>query len=65
MNPQNVICVCYDHKGKEVGRVAAAAPNAADYINTLAKFHDGLRVEHVEDPEAAKTARLVSSLFRR
>lgn len=58
LNPYNVICVC-KHKGKEVGRIAAAAQNASEYINGLASYYKEITVDYVED----KTAAMISQLF--
>jgi hypothetical protein len=60
MNPHSTVCVC-KHNGKEVGRIAATAPNAAAYIDELARAHGGLQVEYVEDSTYAMVSRLVNT----
>lgn len=59
MNPHSVICVC-KHNGKEVGRIAATAPNAEAYMTELLRCYGGLQVEYIEDPDAAMISRMLS-----
>ena len=59
LDPHKTICVCKS-KGREVGRVAATAPNASAYMTELAQHYGELEVEYVEDEVAA----MVSNLLR-
>ena len=58
LDPQKTVCVVR-HKGKEVGRVAASARNATEYINALGREYGDLNVEYVEDETYAMVDRLV------
>jgi hypothetical protein len=60
LNPNNVMLVIKDKTGKEVGRIAATAPNARDYIETLGRTHDGLTIDYVEDEDASFLSVLMS-----
>lgn len=60
LNPHSVICVC-KHDGKEVGRIAATAPNAEAYMTELTRCYGSLEVEYVEDPDGAIISRMLSS----
>lgn len=57
LNPYKTTCVC-KFQGREVGRIAATAPNAADYIQGLASHYGELQVEYVEDENAWISAAL-------
>lgn len=59
LNPQNTMCIC-KHNGKEVGRIAATAPNAAIYMEELARQYKDLDVTYVEDKDAAMINRMFS-----
>ena len=61
LNPHSTICVV-KHKGREVGRIAATAPNASAYISELARSYKGCTVDYVEDEDAAMISRMVSSM---
>lgn len=64
LDPHKVICVC-KHNGKEVGRIAATAKNAEEYISTLASHYGSLQVEYVEDATAAMVSQMLSGGNRR
>lgn len=51
-NPYAQICVC-KHNGKEVGRIAASAKNASQYIDDLVRTHGPITIEYEEDEIAA------------
>jgi len=53
LDPNHVMLVIKDKTGKEVGRIAATAPNAREYMETLARFHNGITVDYVEDSDAS------------
>lgn len=59
LDPSRVICVI-KHNGREVGRVAATAPNASAYIQEMATAYGGCQVEYVEDADAAMISRMLS-----
>lgn len=59
VNPYDVMCVI-KHEGKEVGRIAASAPNASDYIDRLVSRYGHLTVDYEQNPTEA----MVSRLFR-
>lgn len=64
MNPENVICVVKSAEGKEIGRIAATAPNAPQYIEELMRYSGGGTVEYVENADEAAASRLVQGMFR-
>lgn len=47
LDPYKTDCVC-KHEGREVGRIAATAPNAETYITALASEYGELQIEYVE-----------------
>lgn len=47
LDPNKTVCVC-KHKGREVGRIAATAPNASDYLQELARQYGELQVDYEE-----------------
>ena len=57
MRPEKTILVC-KHKGREVGRIPATAPNAAAYCETLAQHYKEMTIDYVEDPNAGFLAML-------
>ena len=64
MNPENTICIVKNSEGKEIGRIAATAPNAPQYIEELTRYSGGGTVEYVEDADEAAASRLVQGMFR-
>jgi hypothetical protein len=60
MDPHKTVCVCKDKNGKEVGRIAASARNAPDYIQELASHYGEMTVEYVEDATYAMVSQLFS-----
>lgn len=60
MDPQNTICVIRNNAGEELGRIAATASNASEYINTLIQRARGGTVSCEEDKDAAMISRLIS-----
>jgi hypothetical protein len=60
LDPYKVMCVV-THEGREVGRIAASAPNAPAYLDELARFYGTLSVEYVEDPTAAMISRIFNT----
>lgn len=62
LNPANTICVAYKD-GKEVGRIAATAKNAAQYLDDLAKHHGGIEVQYEENADDAMVGRMISGMF--
>ena len=48
LDPYKTICVV-KHKGKEVGRIPAAAKNAAAYMTELAIHYGGVTVDYEPD----------------
>ncbi len=63
LDPNNTICVL-KHDGKEVGRIAATAKNASQYINGLASHYGELKMEYVEDATSAMIDRMVRGTNR-
>ncbi len=59
LNPNNTICVL-KHDGREVGRVAATAKHAQEYIKTMTEFYDKIEIEYVEDSMAASISRMLA-----
>lgn len=59
LNPENTICIC-KHEGREVGRIAATAPNASEYMQTLAEHYKTMTVDYEEDKDAAMISRLLN-----
>lgn len=57
MNPYKTMCVV-KHNGKEVGRIAATAPNAAAYIDELAAHYKEVTVDYVYDEHAGMLGEL-------
>ena len=58
MDPAKTICVV-KHNGKEVGRIAATAPNASAYITGLVQRHrEGVTVDYEENATEAMVSRL-------
>jgi hypothetical protein len=51
MDPNKTILVC-KHEGREVGRIAATAPNASAYVQTLAEHYKSMTVDYVRDENA-------------
>lgn len=47
--------------GKEVGRIAATAPNASDYLHELARHYGGLKVDYEEDEDYAMVSRMLNT----
>lgn len=58
-NPLNVMCVCKNSEGHEIGRIPAAAKNAEAYITGLSETHGMVKVEYVEDATACRMHRLI------
>lgn len=56
MKPQKVVCVV-KKDGKEIGRVAATAPNAIAYVDNLVRHHGNCSIEYVEDEDEAAILR--------
>ena len=58
LDPDNTVCIV-KHNGKEVGRIAATAPNASDYITGLVSHYgNGVTVDYEESPTEAWVSRL-------
>lgn len=51
LQPSTTILVC-KHKGREVGRIAATAPNAEAYLTELARHYGLLEVDYERDENA-------------
>ena len=64
MNPENTICVVKNQEGKEIGRIAATAPNASQYIEELMLHSGGGTVDYIEDADEAAASRLMQGMFR-
>lgn len=62
LNPNNTVLVVKNKDGKEIGRIAATAPNATDYLNELARHYKEMSVDYEEDADYAMVSRLFSSL---
>jgi len=60
LDPYKTICVC-KHKGKEVGRIPATAPNAEAYITELVRHYGEINVDYVAD----ETGGLLHALHQR
>jgi hypothetical protein len=60
LNPANTICVVRTPDGKEVGRIAATAKNASEYLQTLATTYKECQVTYEEDADAAMISRMLS-----
>ena len=60
LDPYKTICVV-KHKGKEVGRIPATAPNAEAYITELVRHYKEVEVEYVPD----ETGGLLALLYQR
>lgn len=58
LNPYSVMYVV-KHEGKEVGRVAAAAHNAEEYLTELARQYGSISVDYVEDSTAAMIDQMI------
>ena len=58
LNPNTTMCVA-KFKGKEVGRVAATAANASQYLQELASAYGELEVDYVEDQHTAMVDRMI------
>ena len=58
MNKNDTICIV-THNGKEIGRIAVTAANAAKYIENLAIRHGGVQVKYVEDKDEAMISRMI------
>lgn len=64
LDPHKTICVCKAN-GTEVGRIAATAHNATDYMAGLAKTYGGITVDYVEDAAAATVSQTMERTFSR
>lgn len=63
LNPDNVMLVV-KHNNVEVGRIAATAPNANEYLTGMAAFYgEVLTVDYVEDATAAMVYRVIQGAF--
>ena len=58
LDPYKTMCVVKNDKGKEVGRVAATATNASDYITELVRHYGHVTVDYVHDENADLLAKL-------
>jgi len=59
LDPHKTILIL-KHDGKEVGRVAATAPNANEYMEELGRHYKEITVDEIEDADAA----MISRMFR-
>lgn len=58
LNPDTTICIV-KHNGREVGRIAATAPNSSEYINELVRhYKTGVTVDYEENATEASLSRL-------
>lgn len=64
LNPENTVCVVKNNEGEEIGRIAATAQNANQYIEELMRHSGGGTVDYVEDADYAAASRLVQGMFR-
>ncbi len=48
LDPHKTILVV-KHKGREVGRIPATAPNAIAYIDSLTQFYKSLEIDYEPD----------------
>lgn len=61
LNPDTTICIV-KHDGKEIGRIAATAPNASEYINELVRYYKtGVTLDYEENATEASLSRLFST----
>jgi hypothetical protein len=61
INPNSAMMVV-KHDGREVGRIAASAPNASAYINELSsQYKSGVTVDIEEDALSAELSRMFNT----
>ena len=59
LDPNDTICII-KHDDREIGRIAAADPNATAYIAALAMNYGSLTVDYKEDKDAAIISRMLA-----
>lgn len=59
LDPSNTIIIA-KHKGREVGRIAATARNASQYLQELASHYGELTCDYEENKDAAMISRMLA-----
>ena len=61
LDPHSTVLVVKNTDGREVGRIAATAPNANTYLQELARTYKKISVDYVQDEDYAMVSRMFSS----
>lgn len=61
VRPENVVLVVKNKDGREIGRIAAIAPNATAYLNELAQHYKEMSVDYEEDKDYAMLSRILNT----
>jgi hypothetical protein len=64
LDPNKVICVC-KAGDKEVGRIAATAPNFTSYVTELSRQYGHVTVDYVEDADEARVSEMLNRSMSR